>query len=103
MHGRTITLPATRSRSDELFGVIDGLNADPDVHGILVQLPLPAHLNPKEVLERIDPAKDVDGFHPLNVGRAFVGDPAGFVPATPAGHHGDAARDRARRRTAGTR
>ena len=71
--------------SDELFGVIDGLNADPAVHGILVQLPLPPHINPKSVLERVDPAKDVDGFHPLNVGRAFVGDPAGFVPATPAG------------------
>jgi methylenetetrahydrofolate dehydrogenase (NADP+) / methenyltetrahydrofolate cyclohydrolase len=84
MHGRTIALSPSVTKH-ELFGVIDGLNADPDVHGILVQLPLPEHLNPKEVLERIDPAKDVDGFHPINVGRAFVGDPAGFVPATPAG------------------
>lgn len=84
MHGRTITLPRDVSR-DELFGVIDGLNMSPDVHGILVQLPLPEHLDAKEVLEHIDPAKDVDGFHPLNAGRAFVGDPKGFVPATPAG------------------
>jgi methylenetetrahydrofolate dehydrogenase (NADP+)/methenyltetrahydrofolate cyclohydrolase len=55
------------------------------VHGILVQLPLPEHIHPKAALDRIHPAKDVDGFHPLNVGRAFVGDPHGFLPATPAG------------------
>lgn len=84
MRSRTIQLPA-EVPTDELFGVIDGLNADPDVHGILVQLPLPAHLPYKEVLERVHPSKDVDGFHPLNAGRAFVGDPKGFVPATPAG------------------
>ncbi|MBW3630803.1 MAG: bifunctional 5,10-methylene-tetrahydrofolate dehydrogenase/5,10-methylene-tetrahydrofolate cyclohydrolase [Gemmatimonadetes bacterium] len=84
MRGRTLRFPAEVGQ-DELFGVIDGLNADPDVHGILVQLPIPVHLSYKDVLERIHPDKDVDGFHPLNVGRAFVGDPAGFVPATPAG------------------
>jgi methylenetetrahydrofolate dehydrogenase (NADP+)/methenyltetrahydrofolate cyclohydrolase len=84
MHGRTINLPAEITR-EELFGVIDGLNADPEVHGILVQLPLPEHLNSKAVLERISPKKDVDGFHPLNAGLAFIGDPRGFVPATPAG------------------
>jgi methylenetetrahydrofolate dehydrogenase (NADP+)/methenyltetrahydrofolate cyclohydrolase len=84
MHDRLIHLPDDVS-AEELFGVIDGLNADPDVHGILVQLPLPPHINPKAVLERVGAAKDVDGFHPLNVGRAFVGDPRGFVPATPAG------------------
>jgi methylenetetrahydrofolate dehydrogenase (NADP+)/methenyltetrahydrofolate cyclohydrolase len=84
MDGRTLRLPPDIDR-DELFGVIDGLNADPGVHGILVQLPLPEHLNSKAVLARIHPRKDVDGFHPLNVGRAFVGDPQGFVPATPAG------------------
>lgn len=84
MRGRTIHLPADVSRA-ELFGVIDGLNTDPAVHGILVQLPIPAHLPYKSVLEHIDPAKDVDGFHPLNNGRAFVGDPRGFIPATPAG------------------
>ena len=84
MHSRLLHLPDTVSQ-DELFGTIDGLNADPEIHGVLVQLPLPAHINPKAVLERVHPAKDVDGFHPLNVGRAFVGDPRGFVPATPAG------------------
>lgn len=84
MHDRLVHLPETVS-AEELFGTIDGLNADPEIHGILVQLPLPPHINPKAVLERVHPAKDVDGFHPLNVGRAFVGDPRGFVPATPAG------------------
>src|SRR5690606_2187230 len=84
MNARTIHLPEDVGR-EELFGVIDGLNADPTVHGILVQLPIPPHLPYKSVLEHIDPDKDVDGFHPLNNGRAFVGDPRGFVPATPAG------------------
>ncbi len=84
MRSRTLGLPDAVSE-DELFGTIDGLNADPETHGMLVQLPLPPHLDVKAVLERIDPRKDVDGFHPLNVGRAFVGDPAGFAPATPAG------------------
>jgi methylenetetrahydrofolate dehydrogenase (NADP+)/methenyltetrahydrofolate cyclohydrolase len=84
MRDRTLKL-AENATADELYGVIDGLNADPEIHGILVQLPLPAHLNPKPFLERIHPAKDVDGFHPLNVGRAFIADPRGFVPATPAG------------------
>jgi methylenetetrahydrofolate dehydrogenase (NADP+)/methenyltetrahydrofolate cyclohydrolase len=84
MHSRVVHLPE-ETTADELLGVIDGLNADPGVHGMLIQLPLPPHLNPKAFLERVHPAKDVDGFHPMNVGRAFVGDPAGFVPATPAG------------------
>jgi len=84
MVSRTFHLPAEIGR-DELFGVIDGLNADPRIHGILVQLPLPEHLPYKKILERVVPEKDVDGFHPLNAGRAFVGDPRGFVPATPAG------------------
>ena len=84
MHDRLIQLPETVTQ-DELFGCIDGLNADPEIHGVLVQLPLPPHIHPKAVLERVHPSKDVDGFHPLNVGRAFVGDPRGFVPATPAG------------------
>jgi len=82
--GRTVNLPSDVSE-EELFGVIDGLNADPAVHGILVQLPLPRHLPYKAVLERIRPRKDVDGFHPLNNGLAFIGDPRAFVPATPAG------------------
>ena len=84
MHDRLLQFPDSVTQ-DELFGAIDGLNADPGIHGVLVQLPLPPHIHPKAVLERVHPSKDVDGFHPLNVGRAFVGDPRGFVPATPAG------------------
>lgn len=84
MRGQTLNLPEDVSK-EELFAVIDRLNADPEVHGILVQLPLPAHLPYKAVLEHIHPDKDVDGFHPLNAGLAFVGDPRAFVPCTPAG------------------
>jgi len=84
MRGQTHNLPEEVSK-DDLFAVIDRLNADPQVHGILVQLPLPAHLPYKAVLEHIHPDKDVDGFHPLNAGLAFVGDPRAFVPCTPAG------------------
>jgi methylenetetrahydrofolate dehydrogenase (NADP+) / methenyltetrahydrofolate cyclohydrolase len=68
----------------ELIELVDTLNADPMVDGILVQLPLPGHLNEQEVLLRIDPDKDVDGFHPVNAGRLAVGLP-GFVPCTPLG------------------
>lgn len=67
-----------------LMDIIQDLNTDPDVDGILVQLPLPAHINSEEVLNCIDPAKDVDGFHPNNVGRMVLGLPT-FVPATPHG------------------
>jgi methylenetetrahydrofolate dehydrogenase (NADP+)/methenyltetrahydrofolate cyclohydrolase len=63
---------------------VAGLNDDPDVDGILVQLPLYDHLDPAPVLEAIDPTKDVDGFHPVNVGRLWSGQP-GLVPATPSG------------------
>ncbi|KFE58873.1 bifunctional methylenetetrahydrofolate dehydrogenase/methenyltetrahydrofolate cyclohydrolase FolD [Hyalangium minutum] len=84
MRGQTLNLPENVS-TQELFAVIDRLNADSSVHGILVQLPLPAHLPYKAVLEHIHPDKDVDGFHPLNAGLAFVGDPRAFVPCTPAG------------------
>jgi len=76
-------LPAATA-SAELFALIDELNADPLVDGILVQLPLPDHLPTRELLERIDPGKDVDGFHPINVGRLWI-DETGFVPCTPAG------------------
>ncbi len=76
-------LPVDTAAPD-LFALIDRLNADPTVDGILVQLPLPGHLPTRELLERIDPAKDVDGFHPVNVGRLWI-DEAGFVPCTPAG------------------
>jgi methylenetetrahydrofolate dehydrogenase (NADP+)/methenyltetrahydrofolate cyclohydrolase len=66
----------------ELLALIARLNADPDVHGILVQLPLPPQIDPRAVIEAIDPAKDVDGFHPMNSGRLAAGSPA-LVPCTP--------------------
>ena len=81
---RQITLPA-ETPEDELLGVVAGLNADPSVHGILVQLPLPKHIDSSRVLLAIDPDKDVDGFHPMNAGRLAVGDETVLAPCTPAG------------------
>ena len=69
---------------DELEALVDKLNADPNIDGILVQLPLPRHLDEHAILLRIDPKKDVDAFHPYNVGRIMIGDYA-FLPCTPAG------------------
>jgi methylenetetrahydrofolate dehydrogenase (NADP+) / methenyltetrahydrofolate cyclohydrolase len=69
---------------DDLLAAIDRLNANPEVHGILVQLPLPRHIDPEKVVERIDPAKDVDGFHPYNVGRLVLKTPT-LRPCTPFG------------------
>jgi methylenetetrahydrofolate dehydrogenase (NADP+)/methenyltetrahydrofolate cyclohydrolase len=68
----------------KLLDIITDLNKDPDVDGILVQLPLPEHISPEEVINAIDPQKDVDGFHPNNVGRMVLGHPT-FLPATPYG------------------
>ena len=76
-------LPAETSQ-DELLTLIDKLNKDPKIHGILVQLPLPKHLNETEVLYAIDPKKDVDGFHPVNVGKLMIGEPD-YLPCTPHG------------------
>lgn len=76
-------LPAGTEQA-ALNTLIDRLNADSRIHGILVQLPLPAHLDAEEVTLRIDPRKDVDAFHPFNVGRILLGDPI-FLPCTPAG------------------
>lgn len=76
-------LPATTGRA-ELLALVDELNRRADVHGILVQLPLPAGLDANEVIERIDPAKDVDGLHPANQGRLLAGTP-GLRPCTPSG------------------
>ena len=84
MHSETIKLPVETAEA-ELLAVVDRLNADPKIHGMLVQLPLPKHINSERVLLRIDPAKDVDGFHPVNVGKVSIGDPTGFRPATPYG------------------
>lgn len=80
----TIRLPAETPEA-ELLAVIDRLNADVRVHGILVQLPVPKHIDTQKVLRRVQPAKDVDGFHPENVGKVSIGDPSGFRPATPYG------------------
>ncbi len=71
----------------ELLQLVARLNQDPGIHGILVQAPLPAHLNSAAIYSAILPAKDVDGFHPLNAGKLMLGDPTGFLPCTPAGIH----------------
>jgi methylenetetrahydrofolate dehydrogenase (NADP+)/methenyltetrahydrofolate cyclohydrolase len=84
MKGETIRLPATAAQS-ELEALIDRLNADPTVHGILVQMPLPKHMDSTTVVRRIAPHKDVDGFHPVNVGKLLIGETDGFAPCTPAG------------------
>lgn len=84
MNGETIRLPATTTEA-ELLAVVDRLNADPAVHGILVQMPVPKGINPQAVIRRIDPMKDVDGFHPVNAGKVLIGDADGFAPCTPAG------------------
>ncbi|HEU4763025.1 MAG TPA: bifunctional methylenetetrahydrofolate dehydrogenase/methenyltetrahydrofolate cyclohydrolase FolD [Gemmatimonadales bacterium] len=84
MLSRTVLLPATTPEA-ELLDLIDRLNGDPEIHGILVQLPLPRHIDTERVLLRVSPAKDVDGFHPINVGKLVLGDPTAFRPATPWG------------------
>jgi len=84
MRGETIRLPAETSE-DALLAQVDRLNADPNVHGILVQMPLPRHIAADKVIRRIRPEKDVDGFHPVNVGKLSIGERDGFVPCTPAG------------------
>jgi len=81
---RKIELPASTTQ-DELLKVVRDLNADPAIHGILVQSPPPAHINEEEIIRAIDPRKDVDGFHPENVAKLALEDPTGFVPCTPAG------------------
>jgi methylenetetrahydrofolate dehydrogenase (NADP+)/methenyltetrahydrofolate cyclohydrolase len=84
MHSVTVRLPA-ETAEDDLLGRIGHMNVDPAIHGILVQMPLPRHINPEAVIRRIDPTKDVDGFHPINMGKMLVGDRDGFVPCTPFG------------------
>lgn len=84
LYHETIDRPAGLSEAD-LLGLVDRLNADPKIHGILVQLPLPKHMDSSRVLMHLDPRKDVDGFHPVNVGKVSTGDPTGFRPATPYG------------------
>ena len=83
MHSKTIRLPQSASQ-DEVIAAVDELNADDSIHGILVQLPLPGHLDEAAVLTRILPQKDVDGFHISNAGKLFSGQ-SGVVPCTPKG------------------
>ena len=83
IYSETILYPEDATE-DELLAKIDELNKDPKFHGILVQLPLPKHINGDKVLNAIDPQKDVDGFHPVNVGKLLIGEPY-FVPCTPHG------------------
>lgn len=83
MRSITVRMPETTTE-EELLGKIYDLNRDPSVHGFIVQLPLPKHIDEDKVIDAIDPKKDVDGFHPVNVGNMLIGKP-GFLPATPAG------------------
>ena len=84
MYSLTVRLDADTSQ-EELLARVDALNSDPRIHGILVQMPLPKQIDPDTVIRRIDPAKDVDGFHPVNVGKILIGERDGFIPCTPAG------------------
>ena len=84
IHSETIRLPASTSE-DELLLLIEKYNKDPKFDGILVQLPLPKHISEEKVLLRIDPGKDVDGFHPINVGKMVIGAADCYLPCTPAG------------------
>lgn len=84
MNSQKIALPADTSQ-EKLLATIDELNADPTVHGILVQSPPPPQIDENEIILNIDPAKDVDCFHPFNVGKMLIGDRDGFFPCTPQG------------------
>jgi len=83
IHSEQVTLAADTSEAD-LLALVDKYNKDPKIHGILVQLPLPKHINEANVLYAIDPEKDVDGFHPVNVGKMVLGEQC-FLPCTPHG------------------
>ena len=84
MHSETIRLPGDTTEA-ELLATVERLNTDPRINGFLVQLPLPKHINAERVLNGVNPLKDVDGFHPVNVGKVSIGDPTGLRPATPFG------------------
>src|SRR5437588_8222158 len=84
LHSVKLELPASTTQSD-LFNRVEELNRDPKVHGILVQSPPPKQIDEAAIVRALDPRKDVDGFHPLNVAKLAMGDPTGFVPCTPLG------------------
>jgi methylenetetrahydrofolate dehydrogenase (NADP+) / methenyltetrahydrofolate cyclohydrolase len=83
IYSQRIDLPASTTE-EQLLALVSKLNAEPKIHGILVQIPLPSHIDETKVLYAIDPKKDVDGFHPVNVGKLMIGDPD-FIPCTPYG------------------
>src|ERR687887_793608 len=84
LHSLKLELPASTTQT-ELLGRVEELNADPSIHGILVQSPPPAHIDEAAIVRALDPRKDVDGFHPVNVAKLVLGDATGFVPCTPLG------------------
>ena len=84
LHSVKHELPASTTQ-EELLMLVRQLNLDPDVHGILVQSPPPKHIDEAAIVQAIDPSKDVDGFHPINVAKLALEDPSGFVPCTPLG------------------
>lgn len=84
IYSEKVVLPATTSQT-ELLAVVDRLNKDPKIHGILVQSPPPDHIDEAKIIDAINPAKDVDGFHAVNVGKMTIGDSSALVPCTPAG------------------
>ncbi len=86
IHSSTRVLPEATTQT-ELLAVIGAANADCQWHGILVQAPLPRHIDQAVIYAAVDPRKDVDGFHPMNVGKLMLGDASGFVPCTPGGVH----------------
>lgn len=86
LYSERVNLPATTNEADLLARIRD-LNSEKKIHGILVQSPLPPQISEEKIFEAVDPGKDVDGFHPLNIGKLALGDPTGFAPCTPAGVH----------------
>lgn len=84
LHSVKHELPAETTQ-EELLEIVEKLNAEPSIHGILVQSPPPPHIDEQAIVEAIDPQKDVDGFHPINVAKLAMDDPTGFVPCTPLG------------------
>jgi methylenetetrahydrofolate dehydrogenase (NADP+) / methenyltetrahydrofolate cyclohydrolase len=84
LFSRKIELPNETTQT-ALLDIVRNLNSDPSIHGILVQSPLPPHIDEEKIVNAIDPAKDVDGLHPINVGRLAMGDPTALVPCTPLG------------------
>ncbi|MGI8890031.1 MAG: bifunctional methylenetetrahydrofolate dehydrogenase/methenyltetrahydrofolate cyclohydrolase FolD [Chthoniobacterales bacterium] len=84
LHSVKLELPADTTQAD-LLAQVDALNRDPAIHGILVQSPPPTQIDEAAIIRALDPAKDVDGFHPMNIAKLVLGDPGGFVPCTPLG------------------